>query len=202
MRSARISLLSLFLIVALTLAAGPHLRAQTYDYPDHLAVTFTYNPVFTRTVGGGSVVLEGGGVQLSSQIGKGGASLVADFSGAHAASLNNSTIATSLITITGGGRYTFQNPYTSRSYYVQALAGDGIGFGGTFPSSGRTKTSAQGLAVLAGGGMDIFWSPLLSFRVIEADWLRTSLPNSSSNMQNDFRIGAGVKLRFFTRGSY
>jgi len=32
-------------------------------------------------------------------------------------------------------------------------------------------------------------------RLFEADWLRTELPNTGSNVQNNLQIGAGIVIR-------
>ena len=49
---------------------------------------------------------------------------------------------------------------------------------------------------LAGGGMNLRTSPHVYVRVFEADWLRTQLPNTTTNVQNNLRVGAGVAFRF------
>lgn len=36
----------------------------------------------------------------------------------------------------------------------------------------------------------------LSLRAMEANWVRTQLPNSTTDAQNNLRIGAGVVYRF------
>jgi hypothetical protein len=43
--------------------------------------------------------------------------------------------------------------------------------------------------------MNLALTPRLAVRLFEADWLRTELPNTGSNVQNDLQIGAGVVLR-------
>jgi hypothetical protein len=53
-----------------------------------------------------------------------------------------------------------------------------------------------GLALQAGGGLDFALSSKLSWRITEADYLRTALPNSASNTQNDLRISSGLVIHF------
>jgi hypothetical protein len=36
----------------------------------------------------------------------------------------------------------------------------------------------------------------LSVRAFEANWLRTELPNATTNVQNNLRLGAGILYRF------
>jgi len=48
---------------------------------------------------------------------------------------------------------------------------------------------------LTGGGMNIPVTRHISIRAIEADWLRTELPNNAANVQNNLRLGAGFVYR-------
>jgi hypothetical protein len=52
------------------------------------------------------------------------------------------------------------------------------------------------MAVLAGGGMNLRATPHIGVRVFEADWLRTRLADTTTNIQNSLRAGAGVIFRF------
>jgi hypothetical protein len=46
-----------------------------------------------------------------------------------------------------------------------------------------------------GGGMNLLVSRHLAVRAFEADWLRTGLPNGTTNVQNNLHVGAGVVIR-------
>ena len=46
------------------------------------------------------------------------------------------------------------------------------------------------------GGMNVPLSGHLAVRAFEADWLRTQLPNATTNVQNNLRLGAGLVFRF------
>jgi hypothetical protein len=46
-----------------------------------------------------------------------------------------------------------------------------------------------------GGGVDIGLSPHFALRVFQADWLRTQFPNADTNVQNNFRVAAGIVFR-------
>jgi hypothetical protein len=61
------------------------------------------------------------------------------------------------------------------------------------PSGLLTDYNSFGLEV--GGGVDIGLSRHFAVRAIQADWLRTQFPNSTTNIQNSFRLGAGIVLR-------
>jgi peptidoglycan-associated lipoprotein len=46
-----------------------------------------------------------------------------------------------------------------------------------------------------GGGINYLLTPRFSVRAIDADWLRTQLPNATTNVQNNLRLGAGIVYR-------
>jgi peptidoglycan-associated lipoprotein len=43
--------------------------------------------------------------------------------------------------------------------------------------------------------MNLPLSRHIDLRAFEADWLRTELPNSTTNIQNNLRVGAGFVFR-------
>ena len=58
------------------------------------------------------------------------------------------------------------------------------------------QTSANSFAAQVGGGIDYRLANRFAIRVLDAAWSRTQLPNSTDNVQNNLRLGAGVVLRF------
>lgn len=62
--------------------------------------------------------------------------------------------------------------------------------------SGATS-SASGLALKVGGSMNYTLSRRLAVRVVEANWLRTQLPNATTDVQNNLYIGTGLILRCY-----
>jgi hypothetical protein len=104
----------------------------------------------------------------------------------------------SLSTLTVGPRYSqhFSGKRLDRyTPFVQGLVGGARAFGSIFPSSSGLNGSATSLAVLTGGGLDIRMNKYLALRPIQADYLRTQMPNSASNQQKLLRLGAGIVLR-------
>ncbi len=73
--------------------------------------------------------------------------------------------------------------------------GEVDGFAGVYPRAGGATPSANSLAVQAGGGLDVGLSPHLALRVVQADYVRTQLPNSLTNVQNSLRLGLGIVIR-------
>ena len=46
-----------------------------------------------------------------------------------------------------------------------------------------------------GGGLDVTLSRGFGVRALQVDYIRTSLPNNTSNIQNDLRIAFGITYR-------
>ena len=128
-----------------------------------------------------------------------GLSVAADFTGERASSIGTAAgDALSLVSFTVGPRYTlrFSGDKLSRySAFAQGLVGFAHGFDSMFPATNGSLTgAASSLAILAGGGVDVTVSKHLAIRAIQADYLRTQLPNNAGNAQNLLRLGAGIVL--------
>ncbi|MGI4793720.1 MAG: hypothetical protein ACRYG8_06455 [Janthinobacterium lividum] len=80
--------------------------------------------------------------------------------------------------------------------YGEALLGEVNAFRSVFSSVQRVNSSANSLALRVGGGLDIRISRHLAVRTLEASWLRTQLPNGSSDRQNHLSVGGGLAFRF------
>ena len=60
------------------------------------------------------------------------------------------------------------------------------------PCSERMANSAGSFALEAGGGLNLLLSKSFGVRLLEANYVRTSLPNNFSNSQNDMRLAFGM----------
>jgi hypothetical protein len=158
-------------------------------------VAIAYDASRTNVVAGSSFWMQGGGVQFHGQFwhGLGG---VADVAGLHTGSMSNSGVGLDMVSATFGPRYTWSPLHARYSIFGQALAGEAHGFNSTFPGTPQAIGSANGVAVQLGGGMSVPLKHHIAVRVFEADWLRTQLPNSTTSVENNLRLGAGVVLRF------
>jgi len=83
--------------------------------------------------------------------------------------------------------------------FGHGLGGRAHAFQGAFPSSTGLLSTANSLAVQTGGGLDLPFSNRFAVRLLEAEYVRTQLPNGYANTQNDLRLSVGMTLRF---GSY
>ena len=72
------------------------------------------------------------------------------------------------------------------------------GFGSAFPDkAGFIQPTANSFALLVGAGLDYKYRRHLSFRVIQADYGYTGLPNAATNKQNLLRISTGITVHLF-----
>jgi len=79
---------------------------------------------------------------------------------------------------------------------VQGLVGAVHGFDAPFPnSSGTLSSSANALAVLIGGGVDIPVSHRFAIRAVQVDYGLNHLPNNENNSENLLRVSTGVVFR-------
>jgi hypothetical protein len=126
-------------------------------------------------------------------------SVVADLTGERAATIGASAgDGLSLVSFTVGPRFSHRFAGGKFTPFVQGLVGAAHGFDGLFPGSGGTLSgAASALAVLAGGGLDLTIHQHIAIRAIQADYLRTQLPNGQGNEQNLLRLGAGIVLRIW-----
>jgi hypothetical protein len=194
-----------FLLLASPLLLTVSLRAQavaTGPTPSHqevdLAVTYTVqhsnlvsNPTFWQ---------QGGSVELSTQTYR-GFGIGANITGTNVGDAANSGTGLTMVTATFGPSYTWYRPTgagrkRSLAIFGQGLIGEAHGFNSYFPTPAASLTDYNSFALQVGGGVDIGLSRRFAVRAIQADWLRTQFPNSTTNIQNTFRVAAGIVLRF------
>ena len=80
--------------------------------------------------------------------------------------------------------------------FGQALFGQAHGYNSVFPTPNGTVSSANSYSIDLGGGIDLALAHNFGIRLAQLDWVRTALPNTSSNTQDDLRLGFGASYRF------
>jgi len=188
-------LLGSLLATASMAQSAPQRASAAPDATSRLEVAIDYSAVHAQDSSKNSFWLQGGSVQLDAQVwrGLGG---VADITGEHSANINSTGVNLDMVIATFGPRYTLRPAHGRLALFGQALAGVANGFNGVFPSPNGAQETATRLALKLGGGANYSLSHRVAVRLIEADWLRTQLPNENSSVQNDVYLGAGLVLRF------
>lgn len=162
--------------------------------PARLDVAVTYNPVLANVTTPNEFGMHGGSVQVQAKLWH-GLGVVTDVAGLHAGNVNNSGVALDLITATFGPRYTWAPAHRRVLFFGQGLVGDAHALNGLFPSTMGVRSTGNSLALQAGGGINLpLWNHF-SVRALDAQWLRTYLPNATTNVQNNLRLGVGIAWR-------
>jgi peptidoglycan-associated lipoprotein len=126
-------------------------------------------------------------------------SIAAEFTGGHANDISMLGQDLTLTTYQAGPKVSL----TGHRFvpYGQILFGGAHGSDSYFPTSTSFTSSASSFAFSPGGGVDINLTRRFAVRAVDADYLRTTLPNGTNNSQNHLMIGAGVVIKFGQRDS-
>jgi opacity protein-like surface antigen len=143
--------------------------------------------------------IQGGSVELGANVWH-GLGIAADVTGTHSSSIGNNgstgnSVPLSLVTVAFGPRYRWHADHRI-AIYGEGLIGEANGFRSLFPTQVSQQPDANSFATQLGGGVDYRLSDRFAIRVLDAAWMRTQLPNSTDNVQNILRLGAGIVLRF------
>jgi len=166
-----------------------------------LAATFAVER-FQVLPGPGSLWFKGGGADAAVTFWK-GLGIAASLTGDHASNVTPGVDANK-ITFLAGPRYTWTawqghaSAADNRRLQVfgQGLFGWTHGFNGYYPALPAPTSSAGSFAIQTGGGLNYYLTKNFGVRLLEADYVRTALPNSGANIQNDLRLSAGVTWHF------
>ena len=162
--------------------------------PHELDLTFTYSPQLSNLVNGSNFWLQGGALDLSAEFYH-GLSIVANIATEYASNINSSSsVNLTMVTTTFGPRYTW-TPKNKLAVFGHGLIGEAFGLDSVFPSLRGAETDFNTLALQVGGGIDLRLSKHFGLRAVQADWVRTQFPNSTTNVQNNLRLGAGIIFR-------
>ena len=121
-------------------------------------------------------------------------SAVADASVEHTGNVNGAPYGLTRTSVVFGPRDAV--PARKSSLFAQGLIGFTHGSGSEFPRGGGLVSSANSFAFDLGAGADYPLAKRVSLRMLQAEYLRTSLPNNASGWQNSLRLSAGFTIRF------
>jgi hypothetical protein len=187
------------LLAGVCMMAGVLARGQDTTSSRRAAPPFeiaiAYDASHANVIAGSSFWTQGGSVQVHGQFWH-GLGAVADVGGMHIGDEHSAGVGLDLVTATFGPRYTWSWAHHRYALFGQTLAGEALGFDSVFPAATGLTSSADSLALEVGGGMNLQFSRRIAIRAIEAAWLRTQLPNATTEVQNNLRVGTGLVFRF------
>jgi opacity protein-like surface antigen len=187
--------ISFRIALCILLLSGTGLLRAQGSQPNRLDLSLTY--IGERSLKANTSQyfwMQGGSLELGANVWRGWG-IAADITGVHTGSIGTNGLPLSLVTITFGPRYRW-HPNRRLSMYGQGLIGEANGFRSIFPATAGSQSDANGFAAQVGGGADYRLSDHFAIRVLDAGWSRTQLPNSTDNVQNTLRLGAGIVLSF------
>jgi hypothetical protein len=205
----RISIRERVLLVSACILAGSAGWAQQKPSPAELAVNHAVSADVAATfaVERSQVApdqccfwFKGGGADAALTFWK-GIGIAASLTGDHSSNITSGVDANK-ITYLFGPRYTAtvwrNNTDAANQRHLQAfgqgLFGRAHGFNGVYPVTGVATASANSFALQVGGGLNLYLSRRFGLRLLEADYVRTLLPNAAADAQNDLRLSFGVTL--------
>lgn len=142
--------------------------------------------------------LKGGGVDAAVTFWN-GLGIAASLTGDHASSVTPG-VDVNKITYLAGPRYTrtaWKGHATAADNRRLQIFGQGLfgwthGFNGLYPGIPAPTSGAKSMAMQAGGGLNFYLTRNFGLRLLEADYVRTALPNGAANIQTDLRLSAGL----------
>lgn len=165
-----------------------------------LAFGYTYVHSNVPPGGCGCFSLNGGSATFTWPLKSGRFAVAGDIDVVHAGAASITGDSLTLSTYTAGGRY---RPIVGHSVwqpFAQVLIGLAHSSGTLVQGSNPGSANAgAAFATNVGGGLDLRASSKIAIRLVEADYLLTTVDNGSNNRQNNFRIGAGVVFRLGNR---
>ena len=160
-----------------------------------IEVAVNFEAARANTVPGYNFWMQGGGIQAAAKITRHW-SVAADISGVHTGQMPHVTAGLDLVVAAFGPRYTMTSTRGRFKIYSQTMGGWAHGGNSFFPDPQGATSSAGGIALLVGGGMDYRISRHFYARMLDIDWLRTALSNGTTTVQNSLRLGSGIAFHF------
>ena len=208
MKSTRRWGLSIASTMLTTLLAAPALLAQVEpavqgveNARSNLAVT--YDALHANFITAQNFWMEGGTVELGTRLYR-GMGVAARTEGLHSRASSTASEPLSLLTEVFGPRYTFATDNQHYALFGEGLVGVAEGFNSLFPvrsgpvgsRNAGTISNANSLALDTGGGLDVRLNHHVAVRAVRHSYLRTQLPNTTSNTQNSLSLSSGIVLNF------
>jgi hypothetical protein len=195
LRRLRLGLVAV--VGVLLLLAAPRARAQrSGDF------SMTYTQEAARFVGDSPnpyFYLRGATVEFGYDLWK-GFGVSAGGTGLAATNLRGS-VDIHQVSFLFGPRYTYNIGHISPTtwnrkggIFVEGKFGYTFATAGQYPANNVITSSSSSMDMEVGGGVNLHVYHRFDVRAIEADFVRTQLPNGVGNVQNNFRIATGINF--------
>lgn len=187
------------ILLGCVVVQGQSYRSLGRQALDSTSLALTYFSEHGQVAPGrcGCFWFNGGGVEAFTAPWKGWGA-AASLTGEHASTITPG-VDVNLIEYMAGPRFSSAIPLRfggsskhAANVFGQAQIGGVEGVNGIFPGGSGFKSSAWAFGLKAGGGLEIQALRGFAIRVLEVDYLRTTLPNAASGTQNDFRLTMGI----------
>jgi peptidoglycan-associated lipoprotein len=158
-----------------------------------LAATYSTEQGQVTPSGAGSFWFQGGSLDGAITFYR-GFGFAANLTGEHASRIAPG-VGLNEIDFLVGPRYTLRMGSKSKHesrVFGEALLGGARGMSSVFPKATGLDTHASSFAYQVGGGLDIAITKHIAIRVVEADYVRSYLPNNGADTQGRLRLGFGV----------
>ena len=187
--------LLLLLLGFTTISPRRALAQRAYSgYPLDVGVDYNYVRSNLPAGGCGCFVLNGGSAWMAFNFSD-SLGIVGEIASQEASNISSSGADLTLTSFLAGPRY--RRRVAGRfAPFVQLLLGGAHAGGSLAPGSSGLPGSANAFAMIAGGGLDIGLTRHFALRAFEADYYLTRFDNGVNDHQNNFRIAAGVIVRF------
>jgi hypothetical protein len=196
----RIGVLLLGAALSMDLVAQSQQKpASTYTPDVDIAITYVAERAKLASVDCGCFWLNGGSGNFAITLFH-GLGVAANLTGEHASNIGTG-IDLDKVMFAMGPRYTYSPKLPAGKRPGIAVYGEGLfggihGFNTTFPSSTGPIGAASSFAMQFGGGLDLRFARHIGIRAVEADYVRSTLPNNAGNVQNDLRLAGGISFHF------
>lgn len=173
--------------------SAPGLQGQKAAPQREVDVAVTFNAQRSNLTPGQFFWRQGGSFELSAQAYH-GLGIAMNIAGLEAGNILGTGINLDTLTTTFGPRYTWHR--RRLAFFGQGLIGESHAWNTLIPQTGGAVSTYNTFALQVGGGVDLRLSRRFAIRPIQADWIHTQFPNSTTNVQNNLRLGAGIVCRF------
>ena len=183
------------LILSATFAA-PAIAQTASPFNWEVATGYNYVHANAPPSGCGCFSMNGGTASVVRQFNP-AFGLAGEFNGVTNSQVDAAGHSLTLLTYLVGPRY--RVPSRGRFVpFAQILVGGAHATGGLYVANGSPGT-ANAFATSMGGGADIALNSRVSFRLVQAEYLLTLLPNTVNSRQNNLNLTTGIAVHFGAR---